>query len=150
MNGAVVEIDGVRSTLPLASAPGLGRVGADRITIAADARGQFLTDGSVNGRPMKFLVDTGATVTALSRGDAKRLGLDYGRGKLTVGMTAGGAVRGWRITLASVKVGDVSVRDVDALVIDNDSLAFGLLGMSFLDRFDMQRQGPTLVLRRRR
>jgi aspartyl protease family protein len=48
-----------------------------------------------------------------------------------------------------VRVGEVTVRDVDAIVLDNDTLPVGLLGMSFLNRFDMNRQGPTLVLRRR-
>ena len=61
-----------------------------------------------------------------------------------------GVVNGWRVSLDSVRIGDMTVRDVDAMVVDNDTLPVGLLGMSFLGRFDMQRQGATLVLRRRR
>jgi aspartyl protease family protein len=61
-----------------------------------------------------------------------------------------GVVNGWRVSLDSVRVEEMTVRDVDAIVVDNDTLAVGLLGMSFLGRCDMQRQGSTLVLRRRR
>ena len=65
-------------------------------------------------------------------------------------MTVNGAVRGWRVTLDSVQIGGATERDVDAIVVDNDYLPVGLLGMSYLNRFDMQRNGSTLVLRRRR
>ena len=74
----------------------------------------------------------------------------YRRGTVTKTVTANGAVNGWRVSLASVRIGDATVRDVDAIVVDNDLLPIALLGMSFLGRFDMQRQGATLVLRRRR
>ena len=85
-----------------------------------------------------------------TRRDAQRLGVDYRRGTVTKTVTANGAVNGWRVSLASVRVGDATVRDVDAIVVDNDVLPIGLLGMSFLGRFDMQRQGTTLILRRNR
>ena len=64
--------------------------------------------------------------------------------------TANGAVRGWLIVLPTLQVGDVTVHDVETMVIDTDGLDVGLLGMSFLNRFEMQRQGTTLVLRRSR
>ena len=99
---------------------------------------------------MRFVVETGATLTTLSRADAQRIGLDYRGGKPTRTTTANGVVNGWRMSLDSVRVGDTTVRDVDAMVVDNDTLPVGLLGMSFLGRFDMHRQGSTLVLRRRR
>ena len=89
-------------------------------------------------------------MTTLSRADARRIGLDYRGGTPIRTTTANGVVNGWRMSLDSVRVGDTTVRDVDAIVVDNDSLPVGLLGMSFLDRFDMHRQGSTLVLRRRR
>src|SRR2546427_604632 len=99
---------------------------------------------------VRVVVDTGATLTTLSRADAQRIGLDYRGGKPTRTTTANGVVNGWRMSLGSVRVGDTTVRDVDAMIVDNDTLPVGLLGMSFLGRFDMQRQGSTLVLRRRR
>jgi aspartyl protease family protein len=64
--------------------------------------------------------------------------------------TVNGVVQGWRVSLDTVRVGDTTVRDVDAMVVDNDTLPVGLLGMSFLGHFDMQRQGSILILRRRR
>jgi aspartyl protease family protein len=120
--------------------------------LSADASGQFYTRGAVNGRAVRFLVDTGATWTTFSRGEAKRIGLDYDRTKPpTARMATGnGVTYGWRVSLNSVRIGDVTVRDVDAIVLDNDALPVGLLGMSFLGRFDMSRQGSTLVLRPRR
>jgi len=95
------------------------------------------------------MVDTGATLTAFSRTDATRLGIDYSHGKPAGSTTANGTVRGWVIVLPTMRVGDVTVRDVEAMVIDSE-MPFALLGMSFLNRFEMQRQGTTLVLRRAR
>jgi aspartyl protease family protein len=150
-DGAVLRIDGVTKTLPLvAHQPGAGD--AERggsVTLSADARGHFVTRGTVNGRPVEFLVDTGATLTTLSRDDAKRIGLEYEDGTPIRSRTANGVVQGWRVSLDTVRVGDATVRDVAAMVIDTN-LGVGLLGMSFLDRFDIVRRGSTLVLQRRR
>ena len=149
--GAVLTVNGTTKTFPLVADVGsLADAVGGAVTLLADARGQFFTSGTVNGRPMRFIIDTGATLTTLSRADARRIGLDYRGGTPTRTSTANGVVNGWRVSLASVSVGDTTVRGVDAMVIDNDSLPVALLGMSFLGRFDMQRQGSTLVLRRRR
>jgi aspartyl protease family protein len=148
--GAVLTVNGTTKTLPLVADVGsLADAVGGAVTLLADARGQFFTSGTVNGRPMRFIIDTGATLTTLSRADARRIGLDYRGGTPTRTSTANGVVNGWRVSLASVCVGDTTVRGVDAMVIDNDSLPVALLGMSFLGRFDMHRQGSTLVLRRR-
>ena len=124
-----------------------GQIGL--VTLSADARGHFYVNGTVNGRSLRFLVDTGATLTTLSRTDARRVGLDYRSGTPAKVTTGGGEVSGWRVTLDSVRVGATTVRDVEAFVVDNDALPVGLLGMSFLGRFDMHRQGETLALRHR-
>ncbi len=148
---AVLTVNGTTRTLPLAADVGsLSDAVGGSVTLLADARGQFFTSGTVNRRPMHFIVDTGATLTTLSRADARRIGLNYRGGTPTRTSTANGVVNGWRMSLASVSVGDMTVRGVDAMVVDNDSLPVALLGMSFLDRFDMHRQGSTLVLLRRR
>lgn len=149
--GAVLSVDGITKSLPLAARRSLvaGATGSGTVTLSADARGHFLTSGAVNGRSVRFVVDTGATLTTLSRADARRIGLDYRDGVPAEAMTVNGVVNGWRVSLDSVSVGNTTVRDVDALVVDNDTLPVGLLGMSFLGQFDMQRQGSTLVLRRR-
>ena len=149
--GVVIAADGARQALPLVADPSIAPAAESRtVTLSADARGQFLTSGTVNGRPVRFIVDTGATLTTLSRTEATRIGLDYSRGKITKVQTANGDAQGWRVSLAAVRVGDVTVRDVDAIVVDNETLPVALLGMSFLGGFDMQRQGSTLVLRRSR
>ena len=150
-DGVVLSADGITATLPLVADDSTTPAArSNSVTLSADARGHFVTSGTVNGRPVNFLVDTGATLVTLSRAEATRIGLDYGSGRPTQSQTANGVVRGWRVSLASVSVGDVTVRDVDAMVIDNDTPPVGLLGMSFLGRFDMHRQGSTLVLRRSR
>lgn len=150
---AVVRVDGKTRTLSLTSErPGeaSGTSGGATVVLSADGGGHFTTDAIINGRPVRCLIDTGATVTTLSTATADRIGLDYSHGAPTLGMTANGVVEGWRLPLDSVRIGDVTVRDVDAVVVDNDSLPVVLLGMNFLGQFDMHRQGDTLLLRRRR
>jgi aspartyl protease family protein len=151
-DSAVLSIDGVTRTLPLvADRPVVGNTaGNGSVTLLADAHGQFYTTGTVNGRPVHFLVDTGATSVTLSRSDAQRIGLHYRSGMPLRSTTANGVVKGWQVSLDSVRVGTITVRNVDAFVQDNDKLSLGLLGMSFLRRCDMHRQGSTLVLRQHR
>ena len=147
--GAVVQVDGVKKTLPLVSYRGPTREGAgDTITLRADKAGHFLAEGSINGRRVFFVVDTGATTVAVSRADAERIGIDYRNGKPILVETANGTARAWRVTLDSVSIGGTTVHDVVGDVTDS-SMSVALLGMTFLNHFDMQRQGATLVLRRR-
>jgi aspartyl protease family protein len=147
--GAVVRVGGGTRTLPLVAYRGPTREGSgETITLRADASGHFLANGAINGRRVRFLVDTGATTVAISRPDAERLGIDYERGTPTISETANGLGRGWRVTLDSVTVGGTTVHNVQADVTDS-SMSVALLGMTFLNHFDMQRQGATLVLRRR-
>lgn len=96
---------------------------------------------------MTFVVDTGATSVALSSKEATRIGVPYRSGKPMVGMTANGPVRGWTVMLASVRIGDITVSNVEGVVRDAN-LGPVLLGMTFLERFDMIRKGSTLTLRR--
>lgn len=148
--GATVGVDGVAQRLPLTTTRDGGTAARrDIVSLPADALGHFVTGGSVNGRPVRFLVDTGATLTTFSRAEAKRLGLDYRAGAPQQIMTANGVANGWQVSLDAVTVGGATARDVDAMVLDSDALPVTLLGMSFLVRFDMQRRGSTLVLRRR-
>ena len=140
--GATLDVDGVEQTVPLTAlrtaSPAARR---DTVALAADAQGHFVTEASVNGRPARFVVDTGATLTTLSRAEAKRLGLDYRRGTPQQIMTANGLASGWRMALDTVTIGGATARNIDAMVLDSDALPIGLLGMSFLGRFDMQHTG---------
>jgi len=151
---AVLRVDGKTKTLSLAAerpaVEGGATTRSGTVILSIDAAGHFTARGFINGRSISCLIDTGATVTTLSVSSAERIGLDYLHGAPTKAMTVNGVVDGWRVSLDSVRIGDVTVREVDAIVVDNDTLPVVLLGMSFLGRFDMHRQGPTLVLRRRR
>lgn len=154
---AVLRVDGARRTLSLvAERPGVegssggGGGGGGSIVLSAEPNGQFFARGHINGRPVPCIIDTGASLTALSTASAQRIGLDYEDGVPIKSMTANGIADGWRISLDSIRIGDVTVRNVDAVVVDNDALPIVLLGMSYLGRFDMHRQGDKLVLHRRR
>jgi aspartyl protease family protein len=147
---AVFEIDGKRRTLTMGNhvSTATPSSGAARVTLIADERGHFVTTGSVNGASMRFLVDTGATMISMGIGDARRIGLDYLKGEQGFSRTANGVARVYKVRLDTVKVGDISINAVDALVHETD-LPWALLGMSFLNRVEMNRQGDNLTLVKR-
>ena len=122
----VVEIGGKKRPLRVGQ-HAIGTAAADgsgRIVMTADNQGHFVTTGSVNGVAVRFLVDTGATMISLGANDARRVGLD------------------------TVRIGDVTLHNVDA-VIHQTEMPVALLGMSFLNRMEMQRDGSTMTLKRR-
>lgn len=121
---------------------------ASSVTLQADERGHFITQGQINGRTVRMMVDTGASMISLSAADATRLGIDYRKGQPAYVNTANGTVPAYRVKLDSVKVGDIVLNQVDGLVQEN-GLSFALLGMSFLNRTEMQRNGDQMVLTRR-
>lgn len=149
---AVVRAGGQRLTLRVGEAPlRVGSAtpeGGDRVALSADARGHFFAQGSINNRPVRFMVDTGASVVALSQAEAERLRLDYQASPRVVMNTANGTSRGWRLKLDSVRVGDVLVYNVDAVVVPAEMPAV-LLGNSFLNRFSMRREASQMMLIRR-
>jgi aspartyl protease family protein len=121
--------------------PGSGR----RIVLAAGSGGHFMTPGSINGRTVQFMVDTGATTIALGAADARRVGLDLQGAQRVMMQTAGGNVPAQALTLTAVTVGDVTVANVQAVVMPTD-MPFVLLGNSFLSRFQMRRDNDVLQL----
>lgn len=147
---ATVEIDGQRRVLKIGQHHRAAAQAADRqsITLAADSRGHFITQGAINGNPVRFLVDTGATVVALPAAEAMRLGIDYRKGQPGMSSTAGGMVSTYRVRFDSVRLGDIEVLGVDGVVLEQ-GLDIALLGMSFLNRVEMKRDGHTMVLIRR-
>lgn len=149
---AVVEVAGQRQTLRVGDAPasvgGSGSTRGTRIVMPVGSGGHFFASGSINGKAASFLVDTGATSVAMGISDAARLGIDYKNGQPGRTSTANGIVMTWRVKLASVRIGDVEVHDVDATVLPTD-MSHMLLGNSFLSRFQMTRTNDQLVLERR-
>ena len=153
---AVIEFQGKRRSLALGSGMRIG--GADlsaasssgsSVTLTADERGHYQTLGQVNGGTVQFLVDTGATSIALPSADARRLGINYLNGQRGFTQTANGRAVAYRITLDTVKVGDITLHAVEAVVLEGDGLKIALLGMSFLNRTEMKRDGQALTLIRR-
>jgi aspartyl protease family protein len=147
---AVVEVDGKRVQLSLGgthvnlggnSSEGSG----SRIVLTAGSGGHFVTRGSINGKSVQFLVDTGATSVAMSQAEAERIGLKYKDGQRGVANTANGQVMIYRTTLSSVRINDVQVFDVDAAVLVTP-MDVVLLGNSFLTRFQMKRENNLLTL----
>lgn len=157
-SSAVIEFQGKRQSLALGSGMRVG--GADlssgsggssgaSVTLTADERGHYQTLGQVNGGTVTFLVDTGATSIALPSAEARRLGINYLNGQRGYTQTANGRAAAYRITLDTVKIGDITLHNVDAVVLEGDGLKIALLGMSFLNRTEMKRDGQVLTLIRR-
>lgn len=152
-DGSVVELAGKRHTVPMGGTPvslgtGGGSEGGTRIVLTAGSGGHFLTGGSINGRAVEFMVDTGATAVAMSVADAERIGIKYRDGQRALASTAGGVVPVYRVNLTSVRIGEVTVYGVDATVLQAQ-MPFVLLGNSFLSRFQMTRVNDVMTLDKR-
>jgi aspartyl protease family protein len=151
---ATVEVDGQRQTLRVGEAPvsvgGSGGSGASgkRIVMTADGQGHFMPRGSINGKPVQFLVDTGASTVAIGEPEAKRLGLPYLKGQRVMMNTANGSTVGYAFKLDKVVLGDVVAYDVTA-VVTPQGMPFVLLGNSFLTRFQMNRTNDQMTLEKR-
>jgi aspartyl protease family protein len=146
---AEVEINGRREVLRLGSAVSASYAAPEvrEIRILKGRRGYFI-DGLINGQPVKFLVDTGATSVAMSENQARRLGLQHRVEGQRVGVgTASGSAVGHRIRLRSLAVGGVQLADIDAVVIEGDGPRHVLLGMNVLSRFELDQRENLLIMR---
>jgi aspartyl protease family protein len=139
-----VNLGGMQANLGGAASAGSG----SQIVLQAGPGGHFVTSGSVNGHSTRFLVDTGASVVSIGQKEADNLGLKYRDGDRGMASTANGNVPVYRVMLTSVKVGDVQVYNVEALVMPA-SMEHILLGNSFLSRFQMKRENDRLTLDKR-
>ncbi len=146
---ATVESNGKRQIIPIGGHVNrIAASGAASITLQADGQGHFMTQGQINGGTVRFLVDTGATMIALPASDATRLGINYRAGKPGYVNTANGRAPVYLVKLNTVKLGDIELNQVDAL-IQEAGLPFALLGMSFLNRTEMRREGMQMTLTKR-
>lgn len=152
-NDAVVEIKGKRVSVVMGGAQvSLGGQasagGGSQIVLTAGSGGHFMTAGGINGKAVRFMVDTGATSVAMSMAEAEHIGLKYRDGQRMFVGTANGHVPAYRVRLAEVRIGDVVVYGVEAMVVPAQ-MEFILLGNSFLTRFQMKRENETMTLSKR-
>ena len=151
---AQVQRGGSMASLRLGGAPArltgtpAASTAAQEIVLPVGLGGHFTSAGSINGRTVQFMVDTGATVVALSQGEAERIGLDWRNAPRAQTQTANGAVPVHRISLRTMRVGEVEVNNVEAIVMPAQ-MPYVLLGNSFLGRFQMRRDNDVLRLERR-
>ena len=103
--------------------------------VAADRRGHFFVNGVIGGRTVAFIVDTGASIVALTKEDADRLGITRGpRDPTMLIQTANGVTQATKVRLAGISIGPLTVQDVNAVVMPSGRLTESLLGMTFLSR----------------
>jgi aspartyl protease family protein len=146
---AVLEVEGKRQELGMgqaASVSGTSASAPGSVVLYADQAGHYFSQGQINGVPLKFLVDTGASVVAMNSSDARRAGIEYKKGKRIPLHTANGVIQAYQVVVNTLKLGSVVLHQVDAVVNEGDSPPVVLLGMSALNRLDMKREGITLTL----
>jgi aspartyl protease family protein len=147
---AVMMVDGVRRTLTLGQsfAGGVSAPVSQTAVLYSEPNGHFFTEGALNGMPVTFLVDTGATAIVIGAAEAKNLNVSYDVSSPIAVQTAAGVKKAWQVLFDSVRVGGIVIHQVDGLVVEANTGPV-LLGMSFLSRTDMKREGLTLTLTRR-
>ncbi len=119
------------------------------VVLMPDRNGHFVATGSINGASVRFMVDTGATMVAMNVDDARRAGVNYLAGERGYSQTANGLTAVYRVRLAQVTLGDITLRDIDGMVHENSALPVVLLGMSFLGKLDLRREGSSMTLIKR-
>ncbi len=145
---AVIRLSGETITLNLSS-----RIAAEfdaaetvSVSIMLNDAGQYRTTGSINGRPVTFLVDTGANIVAINSRMAATLGVDASKGRIMRATTASGVIESRQVTLNSVKVGGIQAKNVQAAVIQGDFPQEILLGMSFLRNVEIRENAGVMQL----
>jgi aspartyl protease family protein len=147
---AVVEVQGKRIALRLGDAQvNLGGApsggSGKQIVLTAQGGGHFFANGTINGKSARFVVDTGATMVSMDQYEADRLGIDWKSGRRGLSRTANGDMPSFRTTLPSLRIGDVQVYNVEAIVSPTP-MPYILLGNSFLTRFQMKRENDVMTL----
>ena len=125
----------------------LSAVSADGIpgvTLQRNRFGHYVATGAINGKPVEFMLDTGATDVSIPVKLADRLGLQ--RGRASVYQTANGPITAWQTSLDEIRLGPLRLGPVRASINPGDSTDAVLLGMSFLRHLDFKQQGNTLTL----
>jgi len=119
------------------------------VVLTPDKDGHFMSLGSINGASVRFLVDTGATMVSMSVDEARRAGVNYLAGERGYSQTANGVTSIYKVKLGKVTLGDITLENIDGMVHENGALPIVLLGMSFLGKLEMRREGESLTLTKR-
>ena len=148
---ATIEFDGRQRVLSLGQHYRSGAAADSRqsATLAVDPRGHFFADAMVNDQSLRLMVDTGASVIVLSAADAARTGLIWHKARSATVQTVNGPTTGYFVKLEKVRVGAIELTNIDGIVVESGLEQFGLLGMSFLNRLEMRRDGDRMELIRR-
>ncbi len=117
-----------------------------KLTIFSGGNGMFMTSGLINGHSIGFILDTGASFISMSSQQAERLHIAYKKGRRGLVQTASSTVPVWHIVLDRVKVGNISVANVEAVVLPGNSPPRALLGMSFLKHVKLRRNGSAMTI----
>ena len=155
----VVSVQGDTATLDVEGKKRILRVGQNvasqpsgqgspKVILTADTTGHFLTTGNINGATVRFLVDTGASLVSIGAAEAKRIGIDPSKGKPVMVSTANGQAQAMQVKVDTVRIGEIVMHNVDAIVQQTE-MPVVLLGMSFLNRMEMVRDGDTMTLKKR-
>ncbi len=147
---AVIEMNGKQSSYRVGARYGGNFSTSEKreVRIIKNNHGGYTTVGSINGRTVDMLLDTGATSVAMSSVEAKRLGIQYWMtGTRTVVSTASGLANAYEVTLDRVQVGAIGLNNVRAMVVEGSSPTQVLLGMTFLSQVELKNEGNVMVLR---
>jgi aspartyl protease family protein len=148
-SGALFESKGKREMIAIGGqVASTASGGPATTTLKANEQGHFIVQGQVNGGTVRMLLDTGATTVTLPASDAIRLGINYKAGQRGQMSTANGITQVYRIKLDTLRIGDIVLNQIDAAVVEQ-GLPIALLGMSFLNRTEMRREGETMTLTKR-
>lgn len=148
---AEVEINGQRRVLTLTRQISSTFSAAEKaeVRVPRGADSHYWVRGAINGRPVEMMIDTGATMVAMSSVEADRLGIDYSLGRRSSTQTAGGVVNTSVVILDKVSLGGIDARQVPASVLDGEFPRQILLGNSLLSQLEMQEESGVLVLRQK-
>ena len=135
-----------RKTNPNADPQGsITSEGFAQVVLRRNSRGHYVANGTIDGAPVTFLLDTGATDVAISEALAERLKLR--KGAMTMSRTANGTVRSWSARLREVRLGPIRMSGVRATILPGMAASEVLLGMSFLQHLEIVQRGDELTLR---
>jgi aspartyl protease family protein len=151
---AIIEIEGEQETYTLGTHLGSNKTKkpttGEKLIIAPDSRGMYSLSGSINGSPVSFVVDTGASAVSMNSNTAKRLVIDYKLiGKKGISYTASGKDEIYIVNLKRVRVGNIELRNIEGVVHEGGFPVITLLGMSFLGKLDMKREGRIMELEKK-